>query len=250
MNCSIPMMGPKSWAVGLFLMTSLTLAVAGSGDTVAVTPANARPVFGKLDPTELGKIKAISQGVLTAQASMQVSPQEAAMLQSLHALSATLVQQAVRTPHITLANGIGTGTGATPAQMRGQVERDNVEGKLRPHLNALAQHVQSAQSHQAQSHAAGEDQQQSRLLRLANTVGAITQDVEDALVIPDETARTHRLGELGQQLHSRTPAQWWAEQRARAIAADLTDPLPDSPTLTTRAQHLSGLDDSQHKAGM
>lgn len=239
----------KDWALSLLLMTVFPLTMAAPAAPAApatATPASGRMVFGKLDAAALGQIQIISQGILTAKGSEQVSAQEQAMLQSLHALSASLDQMANQT-HMPILK-LESSTPAADRKMERAVERASVEGKLRPHLESLATHVQTVQS-MSQSLSDSEDEKQIRFMHLAGRAAAITHDVESALMISDDGERLARLTDLGKHLHSRTPAQWWAEQRDQARANGLPDPLPDSPTLTTEVRHRTGLDNLQNKAG-
>ena len=238
-------LGHRDWVLGVLLSALLPLAHAAS-PTPTITPSiAARPVFGTLDASELAQIQTISQGILTAKAGERVSAQEQAMLQSLHALSAAMMLTTTRTPSLTI--NLAAGPLATPLSQ--VTEQATLEGRLRPHLNALAQHIQAVQQLSVQAEDGSGSPKQVHLLQLASQISAVTQTVEALLAQPDDAERSARLAELGRRLRSRTPAQWWADQRAQARSDHLPDPLPDSPTLTTQAHHRAGLDELQSNGG-
>ena len=218
------------------------LSTAPLTASAASNPVNARPAFGPLEASDIVRIQAVSQGVLSAQAREQVNPQEAAMLQSLHALAAQL-SSLVTSAHPSALQLQSTANGGNTTTA-GVGNRATQESQLRPHLNTLAQHYQTVQALPD-----GDDGKTARLKQISSQVQHITQQVEDALSIADDVERFKRLAELGQQTRSRTPAQWWADQRAQARASGLPDPLPDSPTITTEPHHRLGLDDLKNKAG-
>jgi len=233
--------------VGLCL-SSAWAAGPQDGTVNNKTTANARPVFGALDPIQLNQVQAVSRAVLAAKGSTSTSLEEEGLLAELHGLAGS-VEQALQlnaannNPKLAPTSALSESAGALGEPSRPAKLTD----LLGPHVARL--HERRAAINNL-SVAGDEVQQQAvaHVQHLAVRAGALEQLVQDALSASDDQERFARLTDLKKQLRPRNLAEFWQDREAEATeAAEKTGaavavPAP-TPTMTTLTQHRTGLDD-------
>lgn len=230
--------------VRISILMAFTALLGAAGGIQAAEPLVAKPVYGPLTASQNSQIQMVGRGVLAAKGVEQATSEELALLQSLHGVAAIIDELLLPLPP-TLNARIDTGN-AVPSTLADRHEPSLRGAAITRQIGSQLDRLKN-QRRSIETLPLRDDTTNSKIAHvqhLSRQTAGIQQSLEDALAVEDDTERFARLSELKQRLRSRTLAEWWADRKDEAIHQTGNSlPDADTPTLSTRIQHRSGLDD-------